>query len=144
MICRKCGVELNSTNWTVSRQEKNDYLCYNCSSDAWKNQSPEKRQRTKLINSLADHRRRGHKIYGTFSDFLPILSDKCPYCGFKFNPLSLNKFDTGSFDMIDPFSPLSPDNAQWICLSCNLAKGKRTHGDFMRYIKRLINFNKGE
>ena len=144
MKCRKCGIELViEENWTISRYEKNDYLCYNCSADSWKTQDKSKRLRAKLINSLADHRRRGHVVYGTFEDYKHILTNTCPYCGLEMDPLSLDKFKTGSFDLIDPFSDVSPDNAQWICLSCNMAKGKRTHSEFEKYIKRLIKNNKG-
>lgn len=144
MKCRNCGCELSDDNWTISRQEKNDFLCYNCSSDAWKNQDVIKRQRHKLSAALADHRRRGHEVIGKLSDYEHIITHSCPYCGLEFDPLSVNKFNTGSFDVINPFEPVTPDNVQWICLSCNMAKGKRSDVEFRDYIRRLTQFIKEE
>lgn len=144
MNCRCCEVELTDENWTTSRQERNDYLCYNCSSEMWKTQDINKRNRQKLSAAIADHRRKGHIVHGYLEDYIHIIGDECPYCGLELNPLSLDKFETGSFDRIDPSKDVSPDNAQWICLSCNMAKGKRTHAEFIKYIIRLIKQNKGE
>lgn len=143
MKCRKCNDTLIlHENWSLSRYEKSDYLCHNCSSDLWKLQDAETRNRAKLSNSLADHRRRGHKVYGNIVDYVHILGNTCLYCGLELDPLSLNKFKTGSFDRINPLEDVSPDNSQWICLSCNMAKGNRNHLDFMEYIDRLIITNK--
>jgi hypothetical protein len=50
MICRKCKIELNETNWYAALIKKRDYICKNCQCE-YKRQYRKNNQFKKLIKN---------------------------------------------------------------------------------------------
>lgn len=114
---------------------------------AWNEKNGEKQveyrrnPRAVIGQSLRNHALRGQTVEVTTDEAFEIYqanNGKCKYCGRQMSP-SAGLTDTSlTLDRINNESVLRRDNIQFICKQCNVTKGKRTHDEFIAYIKAAL------
>lgn len=139
--CGTCGCILNDETWGTYHRKTNRFICKQCNRERdakyRKNLSFKQRLRKKIRQSLDNHRYDGIEIIGSIEEFIHTYTGECAYCGMEFDIFSSDRNLSGSLDRIHNDDTMSPDNVQWLCLSCNRSKNNKTHDEYMEYVKML-------
>ena len=143
-VCNTCGAELiPGDNWRKSLQ--NRHMCNEC----YKIRHRKYKQKQisemtfeemllrKLRATLNQHKRRGFEVIGSAKEYMHTYTGECRFCKDEFDIFSGDMQYTGSLDIIDTSLPMTPDNVQWLCIECNVSKGKRNNQEFLEYILKI-------
>lgn len=108
---------------------------------------PDFQVRRVMKDYLASSKDRGHEFGLEFETFKTLILSNCVYCGTE-PRMTLHRYRHTPFryngiDRIDNGLGYIPGNVVSCCTICNRAKLNLTHGDFMRWAKRLADHQNG-
>jgi hypothetical protein len=96
---------------------------------------------------MASAKDRGHIFDLSDEQFRSLILGNCAYCGAvpsaKLARYQATDFRYNGIDRIDNSIGYCPGNVATACTTCNRAKGTMGHSDFMKWIRRVAEFQTG-
>lgn len=166
-VCSKCKLEKEDSEFFNHKDGKIRYVCKDCHNTSSQksrtkrkledielykfkqniadrkliNKNPHKRWAQTTING---HRRKGLLVLIHDKELTDIAKQTthCKYCGSELNfeqYIEKEANNKPSLDRINNEHTMTIENTQIICVTCNLAKGKMTHKEFIEHIKSIAN-----
>jgi hypothetical protein len=146
--CRcDCGTESVVRSSCLRTQESRSCGCLHRELNTLNNTKPPghaaRRGLFSTYRAKSKHRGLGWEIEPEL--FYQLTSQNCTYCGSKPSQVSKGRTHNGHYlynglDRVDSSKGYFPDNVVPCCGICNFAKGRMSHGHFMDWIIRIVQF----